>query len=157
MRRREALTMYRINGLRIPGKRVKFWSSSGGTRLWTLDAVNRSLCLEMKTFLGNKSFGNDNVQCRVLAGCGQWRTLDLRRSRPLKGFWGLSVRTCKHPSRMTKECWKVTVWGSSMRHLLMKMQCLEATADEFRKQVVSLVFIQETENFRVMVEKLLRL
>lgn len=38
-----------------------------------------------------------------------------------------------------------------------EMQCLEAMADEFRKQVVSLVFIQETENFRVMVEKLLKL
>lgn len=38
-----------------------------------------------------------------------------------------------------------------------EMRCLEATADEFRKQVVSLAFIQETENFRVMVEKLLSL
>ena len=33
------------------------------------------------------------------------------------------------------------------------MRCLEAMADGFRK----LAFIQETENFRVMVEKLLSL
>lgn len=84
------------------------------------DAVNRSAVLEMKTCLGDKSFGNDNVQCKALAGCGQWRTLELRRSMPLKGLRGLSVRTWKHPSRMTEECWKITVLGSPMRHLLMK-------------------------------------
>ena len=120
MRGREALKMCRINGLRIPGKRMKYWSRSGRTRLWTQDAVNRSAVLEMKTCLGDKSFVNDNVQCRALAGCGQWRTLELRRWMPLKGLRGLSVRTWKHPSRMTKERWKITVFRSSMRHLLMK-------------------------------------
>lgn len=38
-----------------------------------------------------------------------------------------------------------------------EMRCLEAMADEFRKLVVSMAFIQETENFRVMEEKLLSL
>lgn len=54
---------------------------------------------DMMTFAGGRGIGKDNVQGMNMDGVGQWkRSLELRRSKPLKGFEGLSIWTLKQPA-----------------------------------------------------------
>lgn len=60
--------------------------------------------LEMMTFPGGTGIGKDNVQGMTTDWVGQWkRSLELRRSKPLKGFEGSSIWTLKQPTEMAGE------------------------------------------------------
>ena len=60
--------------------------------------------LDMMTFPGGRGIGKDNVQGMNMDGVSQWkRSLELRRSKPFKGFEGLSIWTLKQPIKMAEE------------------------------------------------------